>query len=89
MLSLKNTARAQGQSFSAHWEFMYARSMFHTPDIGAQGKLLAEVARLVDEAKIRTTLTEVLRPINAANVQQAHSLIENGKTKGEVVLEGF
>lgn len=77
------------KSVSTHWEFMYTRSMFQTADMDAQGKLLAEVAKLVDAGKIRTTLTEVLRPINAANLRQAHELLESGKAKGKIVLEGF
>src|SRR5690606_12628649 len=43
------------KSVSVHWEFMFTRSMFGTPDIGAQGALLNEVARLVDEGTLRTT----------------------------------
>ncbi len=77
------------KSVSTHWEFMYTRSMFQTADIEEQNKLLTEVAKLVDAGKIRTTLTDVLRPINAANLRQAHSLLESGKVKGKIVLEGF
>jgi NADPH:quinone reductase-like Zn-dependent oxidoreductase len=47
------------------------------------------VARLVDAGRIRTTATKVLRPINAANLKQAHALIETGTAKGKVVLEGW
>jgi NADPH:quinone reductase-like Zn-dependent oxidoreductase len=49
------------------WELMFTRAIFETPDMIAQHKLLAEVARLVDAGKLRTTLSEVLGPINAAN----------------------
>jgi NADPH:quinone reductase len=77
------------KSVSIHWELMYTRSIFQTADMDEQGKLLAEVARLVDAGKIRTTLTEVLRPINAANLRQAHELLESGKARGKIVLEGF
>ena len=54
-----------------------------------QHRLLAEVARLVDAGTIRTTLTEVLGPITAANLRRAHALIEGGRTRGKLVLEGF
>jgi zinc-binding alcohol dehydrogenase family protein len=77
------------KSVSLHWEFMYTRSMFATPDIAAQGALLAEVARLVDAGAVQTTLTEVFGPITAANLIRAHALIESGRAKGKIVLEGF
>jgi NADPH:quinone reductase len=77
------------KSVSVHWELMFTRSIFETPDMGAQGEALNEVARLVDEGEIRTTLAETLRPINAANLKRAHALIESGRAKGKIVLEGF
>lgn len=77
------------KAVSTHWEFMFARPMFQTDDMEAQGRLLNEVARLVDAGQIRTTLTEVLRPINAANLKQAHALVESGRARGKIVLEGF
>ncbi|MCI9866905.1 zinc-binding alcohol dehydrogenase family protein [Rhizobium skierniewicense] len=77
------------KSVSVHWELMFTRSIFETADMAEQGKLLNELSRLIDEGKIRTTVTEVLSPINAANLRRAHSAIESGKTRGKVVLEGF
>lgn len=77
------------KSVSTHWEFMFTRSMFETADIAAQGQLLAEVARLVDAGAIRTTRTETLGTINAANLERAHALIESGRARGKIVLEGF
>jgi len=77
------------KSVSTHWEFMFTRSMFQTTDIAAQGKLLAEVARLVDAGAIRTTRTKTLGTINAANLKRAHGLSESGRVVGKIVLEGF
>jgi zinc-binding alcohol dehydrogenase family protein len=77
------------KAVSIHWELMFTRSLFNTPDMGEQAKLLDEVARLVDAGKIRTTATETLSPINAANLKKAHAMIESGKTRGKVVLKGF
>lgn len=77
------------KAVSTHWELMFTRSIYQTADMAEQGKLLNEVSRLVDDGKIRTTLTETLSPINAANLQKAHAWIESGKTKGKVVLERF
>lgn len=77
------------KSVSVHWELMFTRSIFETADIAEQGKLLNEVAGLIDSGKIRTTVTDVIRPINAANLKHAHSILESGKAKGKIVLEGF
>jgi zinc-binding alcohol dehydrogenase family protein len=77
------------KSVSVHWELMFTRSLFETPDMARQGELLTEVARVVDEGRIRTTLTEVLSPINAVNLKAAHERIESGRSKGKIVLEGF
>lgn len=77
------------KAVSIHWELMFTRTIFETPDMAEQGRLLGEVARLIDAGRLRSTATEVLRPIDAANLKRAHRLIETGRTRGKLVLEGF
>ena len=77
------------KAVSVHWEFMFTRSMFTTRDIEQQKILLEKVAKLIDSKKIKTTLNQNLGKINAENLTQAHRLIETGKVKGKIVLEGF
>lgn len=79
----------KSKSVSVHWEFMFTRSMFQTEDMQKQSDLLNEVSKLVDEGKIKTTVTEVLSPINAENLKRVHQQIESGTTKGKIVLHGF
>lgn len=74
---------------SLHWEFMFARARYATADMGEQGRLLTEVARLVDAGQIRTTMRQNLGAITAANLRRAHALIESGATIGKIVLAGF
>lgn len=74
---------------SFHWEFMFARSMHQTPDMIEQHHLLSYVAGQIDAGNIKTTLSEVLSPINAANMREAHRLVETGQAKGKIVVEGF
>lgn len=74
---------------SLHWEFMFTRSMFKTDDIIAQHQLLNQVAGLVDEGKIKSTLGEHFGTINVENLMRAHALLESNKAKGKIVLEGF
>jgi NADPH:quinone reductase-like Zn-dependent oxidoreductase len=77
------------KSVSTHWEFMFTRPVFETPDVDVQGALLDEVSRLVDGGVLRTTLGEHFGTINAANLRRAHELIERGAARGKIVLEGF
>ncbi|SEI16550.1 zinc-binding alcohol dehydrogenase family protein [Methylobacterium sp. 275MFSha3.1] len=77
------------KSVSTHWEFMFTRSMFETADMDAQGALLDEVSRLVDVGTLKTTFAESFGPISAANLRRAHALIESGRAKGKIVLEGW
>ncbi|YBV96949.1 zinc-binding alcohol dehydrogenase family protein [Phyllobacteriaceae bacterium JZ32] len=77
------------KSVSVHWELMFTRSLFGTADMDAQSHLLNEVTRLVDEGKIRTTLTDVLSPINAEKLRKAHAILESGKARGKIVVEGW
>lgn len=79
----------KGKSVSVHWELMFTRSLFQTADITRQGEILNEVAALLDAGKIRSTVTESLGTISADNLKQAHVLLETGKARGKVVLEGF
>lgn len=71
------------------WEYMFARPQYGTPDLIEQHHLLTEIARLVDQGLIRTTLTEVLGKIDAATLREAHRRIEAGHTTGKLVLAGF
>jgi NADPH:quinone reductase len=77
------------KSVSTHWEMMFTRSLLQTSDMIEQHKLLNAVARLVDDGKIRTTLAEIVGPINAENLRKAHAMIESGRTRGKLVLDGF
>lgn len=74
---------------SIHWEMMFTRPLFGTPDMIAQHHLLNEVAQMVDAGLIRTTLAENLGPINAKSLRHAHALVESGTMRGKVVLEGW
>ena len=77
------------KSLSLHWEFMYTRSLFETPDMIEQHHLLNRVAELIDAGTLRTTVGEHFGTINAANLRHAHTLLESGQSKGKIVLEGF
>ena len=77
------------KSLSLHWELMYTRSLYQTPDMIEQHRLLNRVAELIDSGVLKTTLGEHYGTINAENLRRAHAFIESGKAKGKIVLEGF
>lgn len=77
------------KALSLHWELMFTRSLFDTPDMAEQGKLLNEVAALVEAGRIRSTATEVAGKIDAATLRAVHTRIESGSARGKIVLEGF
>jgi len=77
------------KSLSLHWELMFTRSLFHTADMERQHAILTEIAGLVDAGRLRSTQSEAFGSINATNLARAHALIESGRAKGKVVLQGF
>jgi zinc-binding alcohol dehydrogenase family protein len=81
--------KLKGKSISLHWELMFTRSLFQTSDMIAQHRLLNEVAALVDQKVIATTVGEHFGVINAENLKRAHALLATGKSRGKIVLEGF
>lgn len=72
-----------------HWEMMFARPRFRTADMAEQGAILDRVADLIDAGELRTTLTETLTPIDAANLREAHRRLESGTTIGKLALAGW
>jgi zinc-binding alcohol dehydrogenase family protein len=77
------------KSISIHWEFMFTRSLFQTPDMQRQHEILEAAAALTDDSTLRTTLGDSIGTINAANLRRAHQMLERGHTIGKLVLEGF
>jgi zinc-binding alcohol dehydrogenase family protein len=77
------------KSASLHWESMFTRSSYQTPDLIEQHRILEQISTLVDEGRIRTTLGTAAGRINAANLRTAHAAIESHASIGKIVLEGF
>lgn len=77
------------KAVSIHHELMFTRAIYGTPDMAEQGRILNEASALVDAGKLRTTLTERLSPIDAANLKRVHALLESSTARGKIVLEGF
>jgi len=74
------------KSAALHWELMYTRSMFNTPDIAEQGEILKQVAVLVDEGKVQTTLSETLHGLSVESIEAAHAKVLDGHMQGKIVV---
>ncbi len=77
------------KSLSLHWEFMFTRPFFNTPDMVHQHHILTHLSELVDQSRLVSTMTTHLGHICADNLREAHRQIESGSTIGKIVLEGF
>jgi len=79
----------KGKAASLHWELMFTRSTFQTPDMIKQHEILESVSALIDKKELKTTLDRVFGKIDAANLKRAHAAIESGRSTGKIVLEGW
>ena len=77
------------KAVSLHWELMFTRSLFSTPDMARQHEILNRVAELIDAGTLRSTANEHFGRIDAANLRRAHALLESGRAQGKIVLEEF
>ena len=74
------------KSIAWHWELMFTRSKFETPDMIEQQRLLATTASLVDDGTLRTTVTKTIEGLTAEGLREAHRDVETGRMTGKVVV---
>ena len=74
------------KSVTWHHELMFTRSMYATPDMGEQRRLLDRTSALLDDGTLVTTATTVLHGLTADNLRKAHGLVESGQMIGKVVV---
>jgi len=84
-----DVTKLKSKAISLHWESMFTRSTYETPDIARQHDILERVASLIDDGTLRSILGEHFGAITAENLRRAHQLIESHKARGKIVLEGF
>ncbi len=81
-----NLASLKLKSISFSWEFMFTRSMFQTSDMKKQGEILAQVAKMIEDGKIKTTMNTNLGAMTPENLKKGHDLLLTGSTIGKIVL---
>lgn len=79
----------RSKSATLCFELMFTRPRFQTPDMIEQHRLLNKVADWLDAGELRCTLRETLSPINAKNLQAAHTRLESGTMIGKLALKGW
>lgn len=84
-----NMAPLKTKAVGLIWESMFTRSMFKTPDMIEQHRILSSVASEIDAGRLRSTINETLAPINAENLRYAHALIESGRARGKITVSGW
>ncbi|MFQ2091567.1 zinc-binding alcohol dehydrogenase family protein [Aeromonas taiwanensis] len=80
-------ALLKSKSATFSQEFMFTRSLFQTPDMIEQHRLLGRVATLVDEGVLKTTLTKTLPALTPATLAEAHRELEAGRMVGKLVID--
>ncbi|WP_308797346.1 zinc-binding alcohol dehydrogenase family protein [Agromyces silvae] len=76
----------KAKSIAWHWESMFTRGVFETPDMIAQHELLDEAAGMFEAGRLTSTLTREIVGIDAASVREAHRIVGSGSSIGKVVL---
>ena len=79
----------KSKSVSIHWEAMFTRPLFATPDMVRQHEILDEIATLIDSGTLRATAAQNYGRIDATNLRRAHAALEAGRVVGKIVLDGF
>lgn len=74
---------------SVHMEMMMVRVVHPGQDMISIHRLLADVAAMVDDGLVKTTMGEHYGALSVANLKRAHAAIESGRTIGKIVLSGF
>lgn len=66
---------------------MYTRSMYQTADMARRGEILNEVAKLVDNGVVESSLSETLHGLSVESITEAHRMVLEGHMRGKVVVE--
>lgn len=84
-----NLTPLKDKSLTLVYEMMFTRHKYNTDGKIRQYEILKQVSQLLDEGKLKCTMTKTMSPINAANLREAHRIIEEKKMVGKLVLSQF
>lgn len=78
--------KLKNKSVALHWELMFTRSMFQTPDMDRQHEILENLAVLLQNGKITSTLNKTFKGLETETFIEAHKLQESGTSIGKNVI---
>ncbi len=81
--------RFKNKSVGFHWEFMFTRAMFKTPDQSQQGAYLQRLAQAVDKGDVRSILKQQGGQLSMETLQNAFDQVASGKMIGKLALAGL
>lgn len=68
------------------WEFMFSKALYKTPNMISQHDILNNLADLLDQGIVKSTLTKQLNPINPSNLSKAHEMVADGHMIGKLAI---
>ncbi|MDO1605042.1 zinc-binding alcohol dehydrogenase family protein [Lactobacillus sp. YT155] len=80
-----NDLKTKAASFE--WEYMFAKTMYQTPNLATQGQYLQEIADWLTKGKLESTVTKVYQGINVENIKEATELLDAGHMIGKIVIK--
>ena len=81
-----DAAPLKAKSASLHWEMVFTRQLYRADNVDEQHQILREVARLVDEGILRSTMTRQFSPLSPKVFTTAHILMAKGANIGKIVV---
>ena len=81
--------RLKSKSASFHWEFMFTRARYGTPDLARQGEILERLADRIEAGELRSTLHAELGAITPETMERAHALLTTGRSIGKIALSSW
>ncbi|OTO76986.1 MULTISPECIES: zinc-binding alcohol dehydrogenase family protein [unclassified Enterococcus] len=80
-----NIAKLKNKSGSFDWEYMFAKTDYDY-NIASQGEILALMIHLLQEKKIKSTLTKIIPGFSPDVFYQAHQFVEENNMIGKLVV---
>lgn len=69
-----------------HWQNLFARPVHGAIDMTNQHRALDRIAELVEARQVRPPMTQLLMPVDARTMREAHRRVEQGRTIGKIVV---
>ncbi|NEQ49275.1 MAG: zinc-binding alcohol dehydrogenase family protein [Leptolyngbya sp. SIO3F4] len=79
----------KNKSVTFAWEFMFTKAKYETANMISQHELLNHVAEMVEQRRVKSTMTEHLGRLTATNLANAHERLESRRMVGKLVLSGI